>query len=77
MQSRNQELQQQLESSEREKQTVGTQLISSQRWIQELRQRETELVQAKDRELRGKQTVRDELTRKERELAETLQQLRQ
>ncbi|CAI8026618.1 hypothetical protein GBAR_LOCUS15281 [Geodia barretti] len=77
MQSRNQELQQQLESSEREKQTVRQQLISSQRQNQELRQRETELVQAKDRELREKQTVRDELTRKERELAETQQQLRQ
>ena len=38
---------------------------------------ETELVQAKERELREKQTVRDELIRKERELAETKQQLRQ
>jgi nitrate/TMAO reductase-like tetraheme cytochrome c subunit len=34
-------------------------------------------VQAKDRELREKQTMRDELTVKERELAETQQQLRQ
>ena len=35
----NAELQQQLESSEREKQTVRQQLISSQRQNQELRQR--------------------------------------
>ena len=39
----NTELQQQRESSDREKQTVRQHLISSQRWIQELRQRVSEV----------------------------------